>query len=398
MGLPARSVGFEATDRDLSDLYFLINSLLESPTEARPGKSKSDSPVREALCSTKGGFIELEELSPGANSLLHNELPGYGEFPLSLQDGLFFSEVISADFPGVELYRDWVQLSLAVISESLGNRRAISHSTIDMLGKKIQCIDARFAKTRIDAPLDRIHTFSGPDREHSYRKITLCRTTFPVEIRGEIIPFFYEKFLVVYSYLDENGRRCCTITPLHSHPYNHEVVYFARWGKKSKAIESEYEPCDEASAPLLSAEGAPNRNLIDRRGKLEVEKLRLRYLQRSEILPQPEPIILEPFRSELALRNPNLSFQVDGLFRPHKVEVIQDDSAPEGTCYYAINNYWGPLGRVFVFSDQGKVQLWSHARWAKRSGLTPQIEKIREPGAPLRPREAPLLGGARVPH
>ncbi len=296
--------------------------------------------------------------------ILHHENGQTAEaYPIHLEDGKFFSEVFGASFSEVEEYRKHILNTVHLITSSFTDG-ALAYEQIDVVGKRIQEIDVEFAKPKIGRPLDIIHQQYGPNPNHPYRKITLIRTTVPVRMEEGIKRFFFEKFLVVYSFLDENGMRRSTITPIHSHPYNHEVVYFVKHGPGSRAVEREYLPTDKSGTPFVSAEGVFNPALISSDGLLSLENLQTQFKKEETLEGTDVPIPLEPFESEFLSRNPHFISQTDGLFRPHQV-TIHDSEEEGGTLYYAFNNYWGPLGRVIVYNDSGEPLVWRHKEWDK---------------------------------
>src|SRR5262249_40383184 len=108
-------------------------------------------------------------------------------------------------------------------------------------GKELQGFDADFATIRIGEPFDPIHDLAGPNSQHPYAKIAICRSAFSVRLAPQkIVDFLYEKFLVCYNYLDSGGTLRPTITPVHSHPLNFETVYFLNADNTSKVMEAEY--------------------------------------------------------------------------------------------------------------------------------------------------------------
>lgn len=315
-----------------------------------------------ATCSLDGGCSALDLTSPSLEVLHHETGQPASDYPLRLEDSTFFSEVLGADFPETAEYREHILGTLNLIKAETDPSGFLLYDRIDPIGKAIQALDVEFAKRKIGKEPDDVHQQWGPNAEHPYRKITLCRTTVPVKIGEQVSRFFFEKFLVVYSFLDENGNRRSTITPIHSHPYNHEVVYFLKRGPGSRAVEREYMPTDKAGAPFFSEDGVLNRGLMNPDGTLAVSNLKIRFEKEEVLQGTDEPVSLEPFASEFLSRNPQFIFQTDGLFRPHQV-TIHDAESDGGTLYYAFNNYWGPLGRVIVYNDAGEPVIWSHKEW-----------------------------------
>jgi len=196
--------------------------------------------------------------------------------------------------------------------------------------------------------------------------MTLCRTTFPVRIRDRIHAFFYEKYLVSYSYWDGERARC-TVTPLHSHPWNHEVVYFARSGRDAHVVEEEYRVMERAGGEVLLPDGQFRRDLLRADGSLNLDAIALQRVRASTIHLTPgEPLVLDHFESDFRLATADAILHTDGFFRPHRVSVIPDSAGAE-TRYFAINNYWGALGRVLVYGDDGGISTWSHTSWGDGS-------------------------------
>ncbi|MFN8392886.1 MAG: hypothetical protein U0136_21515 [Bdellovibrionota bacterium] len=365
----------------LDEIAELSQHLLNShPSQMVPQQLRGF--LTPTICSLSGGQIEVPlEASQSALDILHNETLGYVEYPLSLTKGLFFSEVLGAPFPEAAEYEQWVRACLREIVAGQDEDGFVQFDQIDTIGRRIQQLDAQFAAERIRKELDSVHTYWGPSRAHPYRKMTLCRTTFPISHRDTIYNFFFEKFLVVYSYLDEQGERVPTVTPIHGHPFNHEVVYFARFGNGSRVVEQEFEVCDSEGRALVRTDGSLNPKLFDETGALVPSRLRVTLAAETTLAGTPQPIALEPFGTELAMRDPELLLHTDGLFRPHQVTVHEDRSSGEETLYYAVNNYWGPYGRVWVFDEAGEASEWSHhswSQWGDRSAaeITPKVRLV----------------------
>ena len=319
-----------------------------------------------AICDISGReLIVPKECTPAAFNILNNDTDELVRYPLVLNEGHYFSEIVAADFPERAQYRCWVDDCMAIIDDSLDACGVLPYSKIDQVGRELQQRDGDFARSKIDFDLDAIHELCGVDAEHPYRKMTLCRTTVLVSVLDEIVPFFYEKFLVAYSYSDASGKRRSTITPIHGHPLSHEVVYFTNHGPNTKVIEQEYEVCDRDGRPLFLADGALNPALIGEDGLVVPEELRVELRDEHVLYGTDEPLALDPFESEHLLRSAAHIYQTDGLFRPHKVYVCGDmDDEEEEVRYFAVNNYWGPLGRVWVFDESGHASSWSHRSWS----------------------------------
>lgn len=335
-------------------------------TSAPPAPRRARADGREilepAICSVDGTRRPcLGKVSPEEIGFLHNENGGGAHaYPLRLSDGLFFSEIMMGADASVSRYRDLIGQSMAVLAGP-GATRPMSFDDLLTCGNRLQHLDATFAKTVIDKPLDAIHRCVGPDPAHPYSKITTCRTTFPVQIGSSIVWFFFEKFLVAYGYLDDRGVRRSTVTPVHSHPLNFETVYFAASGSKSRVIEREYELQTPDGEEIVLANGDLHPEFLTAMKSGAAYTLRTRFKSEESFGPQPNPRILEPFESERQLRaHRELISITDGLFRPHEVIVTDDEEA--GTLYFALDNYFGPTGRVFLFRD-GEISVWQHADW-----------------------------------
>jgi hypothetical protein len=314
------------------------------------------------ICSVTGsrwscpGRLSSEELRQ-----LHKEgSQGADFYPLRAQDGLFFTESLSDLNPAFESYHSLVRRSIAVLGTH--SSRALSVHDLESRCKEIQLLDANFASDMIGRPLDALHCCMGPDPLHPYSKITVCRTTLPVEIRGSVCWFYFEKFLVAYSYVGSDGNRRSTQTPIHSHPMNFETVYFASHGPASRAIEQEFRLLTEGGEPVVRLDGTLDEAFVRRVAATPSLKPRIMPGSVSEIRPGTTPTRLEAFDSELVLRNhDDLMAATDGLFRPHQVTVIDDPDVE--TRYFAIDNYFGPAGRVLLYANDGSVDIWSHDEW-----------------------------------
>jgi hypothetical protein len=130
---------------------------------------------------------------------LHNEgARSAAEYPLAAMAGEFFSEAMSPDNPEAAEYLDLVSRSiLTLCGKTAGG--ALAFDDLMVCGPLIQELDAAFAATRIGRDLVSLHRCAGPDPSHPYAKITLCRTTIPVAIGADVVPFFFEKYLVAYA-------------------------------------------------------------------------------------------------------------------------------------------------------------------------------------------------------
>jgi hypothetical protein len=313
------------------------------------------------VCSVRGSRATyLDNFTAEEIKELHNEGSRVADvYPLRAKDGLFFSESLSDLNPDFERYQQLVQQSIDVL---ISIPHVLSIRELEECGKRIQALDADFASLLIGKPLDSLHSCVGPDPSHQYSKITICRTTFPVDIGGCRLSFFFEKFLVAYSYIDAEGHRRSTQTPIHSHPMNFETVYFSSFGPGSHALEQEFFLLNEHGDSVIGPDGSIDEKFLLRMGADADLRPRLSPGPVSKILPGPGPIRLNAFDSELVLRNYHrLVAATDGLFRPHQVTVI-DDSTIE-TRYFAIDNYFGPVGRVLLYAADGSVDLWSHDAW-----------------------------------
>jgi hypothetical protein len=333
-----------------------------APPPLRRARADGREILEPTICSVDGtrqrcfGKITQEEIG-----FLHNENGGGAhEYPLRLREGLYFSETMTGAPASVSLYLEHVNKSLAVLADA-GAARPMSFDELINSGRRLQQMDAAFAAAMIDAPLDAIHRCVGPDPSHPYSKITVCRTTFPVQIGSSIIWFFFEKFLVAYGYLDERGIRQSTVTPVHSHPLNFETVYFVSSGPKSRVTEREYELQTPDGAAIILPNGDLHPQFLTAMRAGAAYPLKARLKTEDSFGPAPNPRILDPFESEQQLRaHRDLISLTDGLFRPHEVIVTDDPVA--GTSYFALDNYFGPTGRVFLFKD-GEISVWQHADW-----------------------------------
>ena len=290
---------------------------------------------------------------------LHNDknLPA-STYPLSALKGEFFSEAMSAVNPEAAAYRDLSTRSIDLLLAEVRDG-ALPFKSLMACGPRIQALDADFAAELFGRDLDSLHSCMGPNREHPYAKITVLRTSIPVSLGPRIVSFYFEKFLVCYSYLDEGGVRRSTVTPIHSHPLNFETVYFSSFGRASRVVEQEYRLQTSAGVPVVGEDEGLDPSFLDaaRSGDLALTAAP----GPKSVIPATEtPTKLPPFLSERALTDPSLIELTDGLFRPHRVTVIDDPNVE--TRYFALDNYFGPTARVLLF-DEGRPSLWRHDEW-----------------------------------
>jgi hypothetical protein len=293
---------------------------------------------------------------------LHNEGGHPAQhYPLSIAKELFFSEGLAVMNAAADDYQKLAIASIKVVAKKMRNG-VLPFSVFEEVGNEIQTLDAKFAKTRINKPLDHLHKCMGPDPAHPYSKTTILRTSFPVDTGGKIINFYFEKFLVSYSYLNHNGHRCSTVTPIHSHPLNFETIYFTAYGSASHALEQEFYLTLETGEMLVQNDGSLHPKFVKDILCQKATNIRLKSGPTESLTAGPEPIILQPFDSENAFKSHSeLITATDGLFRPHRVTVVDDPE--KETRYFALDNYFGPTGRVFLYDDDGQAKLWSHAAW-----------------------------------
>ena len=311
--------------------------------------------LKPLSCNVDGSFDAVTNAEDLA--ILHNEPKRErSAYPLLLARGEYFSEVSPEDEPD---YARLIRDSLFVLSSNTLSG-ILPFESLESVGRKIQTIDSSFAVPRIGQAPDRIHCLHGVDQLHPYRKITLARTSVPVRIGDGIIPFLYEKFLVSYSFWN-CGQRCPTITPIHSHPLNYEVVYFVSHGPTTYVVEEEFEVVDQSGLPLVDEAGRLNPSLIEG-ADIRFDSLTVRATGKSTLMPRSEPIPLDPFDADLRLDRANIIRWTDGFFRPHRVTVHEGPG--DETLYYAFNNYFGPTGRVFIYSSTGSIEPWSHGAWS----------------------------------
>jgi hypothetical protein len=318
--------------------------------------------LEPTICSVTGGRVNCEHLSRKDLALLHNEgLSDAQGYPLRVYDGFFFSEAVGDENPEADQYCELIASSMNIISKSFKDS-SVLFAELEECGKRIQALDGRFAERKIGKALDSLHRCVGPDPGHPYSKITICRSTFPILIENRRVWFLFEKFLVSYSYLDWSGRRRSTQTPIHSHPINFETVYFASSGNASCAIEQEFHLMNDKGEPLIRVDGTLHPDLLSGNCLGSGLKIRVEAGESALIKASSRPIGLDPFTSEFILRaHDPLIYATDGLFRPHQVTVV-DDPAVE-TRYFALDNYFGPTGRVLIYGSDGNVRVWNHTEW-----------------------------------
>jgi hypothetical protein len=352
----------EGTVNELLRLVLRGEGLYQSERSALSSRLDGRHVLEPAICSVSGARAMCAGFLPNLQiKVLHNEVGAAAvRYPLRSQDGVFFSEALGGANSAADEYVKLVAESIAILADR-SRDRSMSFAELVECGCEIQALDAQFAQSRIGVPLDSLHQCVGPDPEHPYAKITVCRTTFPVSIGGADIWFFFEKFLVSYSHLDDQGVRRSTVTPIHSHPMNFETVYFTSFGAGSRVIEQEYCLVDTVGAPLVRADGTLDPAFVEAARRGEPPRLRLVEGPAKPIATSTKPIKLEPFESEAILRNHHELIAVtDGLFRPHKVTVSDDPDV--ATRYFALDNYFGPTGRVFLYGEDA-ARVWSHDEW-----------------------------------
>lgn len=306
-----------------------------------------------------GALFDRPINGPKELCALHNEgcLPA-STYSLSALDGEFFSEAVSDANPEAAAYRELALRSIELLRGEVRDG-ALPFEGLMECGSRIQALDAEFAASLFDRDLDGLHRCMGPDRKHPYAKITVLRTTIPVSLGPRVVSFYFEKFLVCYSFLDERGVRRSTVTPIHSHPLNFETVYFTHFGQSSQVVEQEFRLQMPSGLPLVTADGSIDPRFVNaaRSGDLA---LTAAPGPKSTIEARAIPTMLPPFRSEQALTDATLIELTDGLFRAHRVTVVDDPDVE--TRYFALDNYFGPIARVLLF-DEGQPQLWRHGEW-----------------------------------
>lgn len=332
----------------------------QSLTSLSPGTHM----IAPAICTREGDIYWCQpRLGSLGMMVLHKEQMDATTYPLSLTAGLFFSEALAPENDCADQYHQLVMRSLAIVGEALDGRGRLAYEDIDAVGRHLQQLDAEFARKKINRPQDKLHLCYGPNPAHPYSKIALCRTTLPVIVEGRVVPFFFEKFLIAYSYFDEYGKRRSTVTPMHSHPLNFETAYFTSYGPRSIATEQEFHLILDNDRPLIDAEGKLDPAFIQQSGSDHLCRLTLVPDAKYQIRAGAEPVMLPTFDSDRLLRKAGLIDITDGLFRPHQVSIHDDPEADRETLYYAVDNYLGPKGRVLLFSEDGRVNLWSHRDW-----------------------------------
>lgn len=321
--------------------------------------------LEAAICTIEGSRYRCERaLSEPALRLLHNEQLGGRPYPLDVNDGLFFSEALGPGNEQADVYHRLISDTLTLLRDGFEWGGWMPFERLARLGTEIQKLDAQFARAKVNRPPDRIHQCYGPSPEHPYSKITLCRTAVPVRLGDAVVPFVYEKFLVAYSYLDGAARRS-TKTPLHTHPLNFETVYFVSYGPNSLVTEQEFYITGKGGRPLVDEGGRVDVELLGEIVRGDFKEVTFRRGETHYIHPGEEPIILRGFDTDGALADAGLIRHTDGLFRPHQVTVRDDHDANNETLYYAIDNYFGPEGRVFIYNKEGEPDLWSHHDWER---------------------------------
>jgi hypothetical protein len=321
--------------------------------------------LETAICTIEGSRYRCERaLSSSALRLLHNEQPGGQPYPLDVNDGLFFSEALGPENDQADAYHRLVSDTLMLLRDGFEWGGWMPFERLGRVGAEIQKLDAAFAREKANRPPDRIHQCYGTSPQHPYSKITLCRTAVPVRLGDAVVPFVYEKFLVAYSYLDGAARRS-TVTPLHTHPLNFETVYFVSYGPDSLVTEQEFCIIGKGGRPLVGEDGRVDVELLNEIVRGDFKEVTFRLGETHYIHPGEEPVILRGFDSDNALADARLIQHTDGLFRPHQVTVRDDHDADVETLYYAIDNYFGPEGRVFIYNKEGQLDLWSHHDWER---------------------------------
>lgn len=343
-----------------------MNSAL--PSSATTAQVHADGlDVLEPLICSRTDERQKSPTAPSASEIdaLYNERGiGADAYPLDLLDGFYFSEALGEANADASQYETLINRSIDLIVAQCGERPMPLRALFEV-GQALQELDSAFASTKIGRPLDCLHQCTGTDFKHPYAKITICRTTFPVEIMGRSVQFYFEKFLVAYSYLNEKGLRQSTVTPIHSHPINFETAYFTHFGDQSCAVEQEFDLCCSDGAGIVGPDQKISAGFRDRLDSDAIRFLRAVPAGKTIISPNVNPAVLTPFASEEVLKDDEekLIFY-DGLFRPHRVEV-KDDPDTE-TRYFAMDNYFGPTGRVLVFDEAGEVRQWKHHEWIAR--------------------------------
>lgn len=299
--------------------------------------------LRPSIGTSNRGIFSLDGVGAALKKLILNPSNFEpGRYPLSVVNGTYFSDVIGHE--GRSHYLDWVSGTMKLLADA---GEPLSLGAITELGQKIAESDREFAQRLIDAgTVDDIHRWYGPNPQHPYRKITVCRTGISIDLGKEVRQGLYEKFLVVYSYLGSDGKRRSTITPIHSHPYNQEVVYFLRYGENAEVVEEHFivDPIP-SSESLARGENVNIKatNVERRSGKKTAE-------------------VLSNLEADEACWLPEIMVKNDAVFRTHRVSVHDNDKFTP-TLYYAINNYWSLSGKVYLFEEQGDASRWDYFEW-----------------------------------
>ena len=322
--------------------------------------------IEPAICTIAGDLYSCRpRLSSEALKILNNERCCAACYPLDINSGFFFSEVLGPRNNCADQYQNLIADSLRIILDAMDDKGQLPLSVLDEVGQSIQDLDAAFAQSKINQPEDCLHRCYGPNPNHPYSKITLCRTTLPILAQGNTVSCFFEKYLVAYSYFDEKGRRQSTTTPIHTHPLNFETVYFTSYGHYSQVEEQEFHLIQKNGSPVIGPDGKVDPEFIAKKEADRLNGLTLVPGIIHTIRAANRPATLPPFESEAALRDAQLFSQTDGLFRPHRVTVYDDHDADRETLYYALDNYFGPAGKVLLFEKDGRINLWSHDNWCK---------------------------------
>jgi hypothetical protein len=293
--------------------------------------------------------------------VLHNEggRPA-ASYPMKLSEGSYFSEVVGPMNDRAAAYHTLVSDCMDTIRKRMVGG-VISFADLCVAGQEMQELDDAFARQIISTGLDAIHRCCGPDRQHPYAKITIARSAFPVNLSENIVWFYFEKFLVSYCYLDMDNKSRSTKTPVHSHPLNFETVYFTSYGTGAAVHEREYHVVDHDGVRLVDDAGNVHPDLLARLMSNDSSAWRVLPGEVHVIEASPTPIRLPPFEEERAMFGHEAALVAfDGLYRPHQVSVI--DSVERPTRYFALDNYFGPTCRVFIYND-GDIDLWSHNKW-----------------------------------
>jgi hypothetical protein len=267
-------------------------------------------------------------------------------YPLRLANGEYFSEALGSGNALAHEYEALIANSLDALA-TFSEDAVISLDTLSECGQVMQEHDRAFATSRINQPHDALHRRLGPNAKHPYAMITVCRTAFPIRIRDQIVYFYFEKFFVSYSYLDAAGCRRSTVTPVHSHPINFETGYFTVFGTKSRVVEQEFTLTTGSGAPLIRSDGSLSTEGILALSASGLPELRAIPATKTVMSPAASAFALPTFASDRALLAAlDGVVQLDGLFRTHQVTVVDDPGV--GSHYFALDNYFGPFGRVLI--------------------------------------------------